>query len=122
LGRGVVESALLQLEEAGRVVRGDFCRRARARVVDKNVLRQIKQRSLAKLRRAIEPAPPEAFRAPALAWQGAAEPSRSPDALERAIDQLQGTPSRLRCWSRRLPAPSAAFLQQIWTVCWQLAS
>jgi ATP-dependent helicase Lhr and Lhr-like helicase len=56
------------------------------------VLRLIKQRSLAKLRKAIEPAPPEAFVRLALAWQGAAEPSRAPDALERALDQLQGTP------------------------------
>jgi ATP-dependent helicase Lhr and Lhr-like helicase len=93
LGRGVVESALVQLEEAGRVVRGEFLPGGHEREwCDKNVLRMIKQRSLAKLRRAIEPAPPEAFARLALAWQGAQEPSRSPDALERAIDQLQGTP------------------------------
>jgi ATP-dependent Lhr-like helicase len=93
LGRGVVESALVQLEEAGRVVRGEFLPGGHEREwCDKNVLRMIKQRSLAKLRRAIEPAPPEAFARLALAWQGANEPSRSPDALERAIDQLQGSP------------------------------
>jgi len=93
LGRGVVEAALAELEDAGRVVRGEFLPNGREREwCDKNVLRQIKQRSLAKLRRAIEPAPPEAFARLALAWQGAAEPSRSPDALERALDQLQGTP------------------------------
>jgi ATP-dependent helicase Lhr and Lhr-like helicase len=93
LGRGVVESALLQLEEAGRVVHGEFLPGGHEREwCDKNVLRLIKQRSLAKLRRAIEPAAPEAFARLALAWQGAYEPSRSPDALERAIDQLQGTP------------------------------
>lgn len=93
LGRGVVESALLQLEEAGRVVRGEFLPGGHEREwCDKNVLRLIKQRSLAKLRKAIEPAPPEAFARLALAWQGAQEPSRSPDALERALDQLQGAP------------------------------
>src|SRR5260221_681211 len=93
LGRGVVESALAQLEEAGRVVRGEFLPSGREREwCDKNVLRLIKQRSLAKLRRAIEPVPPEAFARLALAWQGAQEPSRSPDALDRAIDQLQGSP------------------------------
>jgi len=93
LGRGVVESALLQLEEAGRVVRGEFLPGGHEREwCEKNVLRMIKQRSLAKLRHAIEPAPPEAFARLALAWQGAQEPSRSPDALERALDQLQGTP------------------------------
>lgn len=93
LGRGVVEGALLQLEQAGRVVRGEFLPGGHEREwCDKNVLRLIKQRSLAKLRKAIEPAPPEAFARLALAWQGAEEPSRSPDALERAIDQLQGAP------------------------------
>jgi len=74
----VVESALIQLEEAGRVVRGEFLPGGGEREwCDKNVLRMIKQRSLAKLRRAIEPAPPEAFARLALAWQGAQEPSRS---------------------------------------------
>jgi ATP-dependent Lhr-like helicase len=93
LGRGVVESALVQLEDAGRVVRGEFLPGGHEREwCDKNVLRLIKQRSLAKLRRAIEPAPPEAFARLSLAWQGAQEPSRSPDALDRAIDQLQGAP------------------------------
>jgi len=93
VGRGIIESALLQLEEAGRVVRGEFLPNGTEREwCDKNVLRSIKQRSLAKLRRAIEPVPPEAFARLALAWQGAQEPSRAPDALDRAIDQLQGTP------------------------------
>ncbi len=93
LGRGVVEGALAQLEDAGRVVRGEFLPGGHEREwCDKNVLRLIKQRSLAKLRRAIEPVPPEAFARLALAWQGAQEPSRAPDALERAIDQLQGAP------------------------------
>ncbi|HKY35730.1 MAG TPA: DEAD/DEAH box helicase [Polyangiaceae bacterium] len=93
LGRAVVEAALAQLEQAGRVVHGEFLPQGQEREwCDKNVLRLIKQRSLAKLRKAIEPAPPEAFARLALAWQGTQEPSRSPDALERAIDQLQGTP------------------------------
>jgi ATP-dependent Lhr-like helicase len=91
LGRGVVEAALSQLEQAGRVVRGEFLPGGQEREwCDKNVLRMIKQRSLAKLRKAIEPAPPEAFARLTVGWQGAQEPSRSPDALERAIDQLQG--------------------------------
>jgi ATP-dependent helicase Lhr and Lhr-like helicase len=93
LGRGVVESALVQLEDGGRVVRGEFLPGGHEREwCDKNVLRLIKQRSLAKLRRAIEPAPPEAFARLALGWQGAQEPSRATDALDRAIDQLQGVP------------------------------
>jgi ATP-dependent helicase Lhr and Lhr-like helicase len=93
LGRGVVEAALSELKRAGRVVVGELLPGGREpEWCDKNVLRAIKQRSLAKLRKAIEPAPPEAFARLALAWQGAEEPSRSPDALERALDQLQGAP------------------------------
>ncbi|HEY6080201.1 MAG TPA: DEAD/DEAH box helicase, partial [Polyangiaceae bacterium] len=91
LGKQVIESALAQLEQAGRVVRGQFLPGGHEREwCDKNVLRQIKQRSLAKLRKAIEPAAPEAFARLALAWQGAQQPSRSPSALERAVEQLQG--------------------------------
>ncbi|HEX2869601.1 MAG TPA: DEAD/DEAH box helicase [Polyangiaceae bacterium] len=93
LGRGVIESGLRQLEDAGRVVRGEFLPQGKEREwCDKNVLRLIKQRSLAKLRRAIEPAEPAAFTRLTLAWQGASEPSRAPDALERAVEQLQGAP------------------------------
>lgn len=93
LGRNVVEVALAGLERAGRVVRGEFLPGGHEREwCDKNVLRLIKQRSLAKLRRAIEPAEPEAFARLLLAWQSAREPSRGTAALERAIEQLQGVP------------------------------
>jgi ATP-dependent Lhr-like helicase len=93
LGRSVVEAALGALERAGRVVRGEFMPGGHEREwCDKNVLRQIKQRSLAKLRKAIEPAPPDSFARLAVAWQGVAEPARASDALERALDQLQGAP------------------------------
>ena len=52
---------IAELEQAGRVVRGEFLPGGHEREwCDKNVLRLIKQRSLAKLRKAIEPAPPEA--------------------------------------------------------------
>jgi ATP-dependent Lhr-like helicase len=93
LGRNVVEVALAALERAGRVVRGEFLPGGHEREwCDKNVLRLVKQRSLAKLRRAIEPAEPEAFARLLLAWQGAREPSRGTAALERSLDQLQGVP------------------------------
>ncbi|HET9960584.1 MAG TPA: DEAD/DEAH box helicase, partial [Polyangiaceae bacterium] len=93
LGRSVVDAALAALEQSGRVVRGEFMPGGREREwCDKNVLRMIKQRSLAKLRKAIEPAPPEAYARLSLLWQGAHEPSRASDALDRAIDQLQGAP------------------------------
>jgi ATP-dependent Lhr-like helicase len=111
LGRGVVDSALEQLEEAGRVVRGEFVPGGHEREwCDKNVLRMIKQRSLAKLRKAIEPAPPEAFARLALAWQGASEPSRAPDAIDRALDQLQGTPIAASVLTQEvLPARARGF-------------
>jgi ATP-dependent Lhr-like helicase len=93
LGRSTVETALASLERAGRVVRGEFLPGGQEHEwCDKNVLRLIKQKSLAKLRRAIEPAPHEAYARLMLAWQGAREPSRSSDALDRAVEQLQGVP------------------------------
>jgi ATP-dependent Lhr-like helicase len=93
LGRNTVELAFSALEQAGRVVRGEFLPGGHEREwCDKNVLRLIKQKSLAKLRRAIEPAEPDAYARLLLAWQGAREPSRGSAALERALEQLQGIP------------------------------
>jgi ATP-dependent Lhr-like helicase len=93
LGRGVVEAALARLEAAGRVARGEFLPDGHEHEwCDQNVLRLIKQRSLAKLRRAVEPVPQAAFARLALGWQGAEVPSRAPDALERAVERLQGVP------------------------------
>ncbi len=88
----VVESVLKDLESKGRVVRGSFLRQGNDREwVDDNVLKRLKRRSLATLRKEIEPVDRDQFAAFASAWQGVShQPPRGINALNAAIDQLQG--------------------------------
>ena len=57
-----------------------------------DVLRTLRQRSLARLRKEIEPVEADALGRFAAAWQGAIRRRRGLDALLDAIEQLQGAP------------------------------
>jgi ATP-dependent Lhr-like helicase len=86
-----VRAALDRLEAGGAVVRGEF----RPGGVERewcapDVLRRIRRRSLAALRREIEPVEPEAYARFLPAWQGADRPRGAADALVEAIERLQG--------------------------------
>jgi len=58
----------------------------------RDVLEAIRRKSLAKLRRTIEPAPPAALSRLVLAWQGVTQKRRGRDALRAVIGELQGCP------------------------------
>ena len=58
----------------------------------RDVLDAIRRKSLAKLRRTIEPAPPAALSRLVLAWQGVTQKRRGRDALRAVIGELQGCP------------------------------
>ncbi|MDZ4804314.1 MAG: DEAD/DEAH box helicase, partial [Candidatus Eisenbacteria bacterium] len=93
LGEGVVRSALRPLFDSGRVLEGDFLPGGHDReACDADVLRQIKRRSLARLRAEIEPVDPEVFSRFALDWQAITHPRRGLEGLLTAIEQLQGAP------------------------------
>ncbi|HJL16278.1 MAG TPA: DEAD/DEAH box helicase [Sandaracinaceae bacterium LLY-WYZ-13_1] len=93
LGPGPVRVALERLAERDRVLEGELVPGGRTREwVDVDVLRRIKQRSLAKLRQQIEPVEPEAFARFALGWHGIGRARSGPDALIGVIEQLQGAP------------------------------
>ena len=90
---GVVRLALDRLAEQGRVVEGDFLPGGRSREwCDAGVLRAIKRRSLAKLRREVEPVEPAAFARFLTGWQGVTRPRAGLEALLSAVEQLQGCP------------------------------
>src|SRR5262249_39058946 len=115
LGVAVVEQALRALEMDGRVVDGEFRPGGSGREwIDVEVLRRLRRRSLAALRKEIEPVPPEQLARFGLAWQGVGPPStRRPtlDALLRVVEQLQGVPlpaSALE--SQILPARFAGYV------------
>jgi len=56
------------------------------------VLKALKRRSLAKLRKQVEPVEPAALARFLTDWQGIARPRRGLDALLGAVEQLQGAP------------------------------
>ncbi|MFC3505147.1 DEAD/DEAH box helicase [Micromonospora krabiensis] len=91
LGVAVVEQALRRLAATGRVVSGEFTpESAGAQWCDAEVLRMLRRRSLAALRREIEPVPPRALAAFLPRWQQVGSSARGVEALAAALEQLQG--------------------------------
>ncbi|HKG55998.1 MAG TPA: DEAD/DEAH box helicase [Candidatus Limnocylindrales bacterium] len=99
---GVVEDALGRLLSAGSILRGEFRPDGAEREwCDPEVLRLLRRRSLARLRREVEPVDPAALARFLPAWQGVAAatdvvpPLRGSAGLERlaeVVDQLGGLP------------------------------
>jgi ATP-dependent Lhr-like helicase len=97
---GAVEAGLERLLEAGTILRGEFRPGGAEREwIDPDVLRILRRRSLARLRREVEPVDPAALGRFLPAWHGVAAvgdapaPLRPVAALERlaeVVDQLAG--------------------------------
>ena len=86
-----VRPVLEQLEASGRIVRGEFRPDGVAREwCDDDVLRQLRRRSLAVLRREVEPVAAEALARFLPAWQGVGQRRRGLDGLVEVLGQLQG--------------------------------
>ncbi|WP_456299854.1 ATP-dependent helicase [Nonomuraea corallina] len=99
LGVAVVTDALRRLAVSGRVVNGEFRPGGRGEEwCDAGVLRMLRRRSLARLRKEVEPVSPETLAVFTPAWhgvtagggRGAGGDARAMDALVRAIELLQG--------------------------------
>ncbi|MFI6780915.1 ATP-dependent helicase [Micromonospora sp. NPDC050276] len=91
LGVFVVEQALRRLGATGRVVSGEFTPdSAGAQWCDAEVLRMLRRRSLAALRREIEPVPPRALATFLPRWQQVGSSARGVEALAATVEQLQG--------------------------------
>ncbi|WP_433348398.1 ATP-dependent helicase [Micromonospora sp. CA-111912] len=91
LGVFVVEQALRRLAATGRVVSGEFAPDSvGTQWCDAEVLRMLRRRSLAALRREIEPVPPRALAAFLPRWQQVGASARGVEALAAAVEQLQG--------------------------------
>jgi ATP-dependent Lhr-like helicase len=122
LGVAVVATTLARLEVAGRVVEGEFRPGGSGREwLDAEVLRRLRRRSLAALRKEVEPVGQDALARFLLAWQGigAAGPRRADlDALYRVIEQLQGAAVPASALERqilpaRLPDYNPGLLDQL---------
>jgi len=93
LGVAVVEAALARLRAIGRVTDGEFRPGGRGREwCDTEVLRSVRQRSLAKLRQEVEPVDAAALGRFLVGWHGLSRPRSGLDGLLDVIEQLQGVP------------------------------
>ncbi len=92
LGVAVVDAALARLSASGRVAHGEFRPGGSGlEWCDAEVLRMLRRRSLAKLRKEVEPVPPEALARFLPQWQGlGAQSGRGVDGVLRVVEQLQG--------------------------------
>jgi ATP-dependent Lhr-like helicase len=92
LGVAVVDAALARLSASGRVVHGEFRPGGSGlEWCDAEVLRSLRRRSLAKLRKEVEPVPPTALARFLPQWQGLGSAGgRGIEGLLRAVEQLQG--------------------------------
>ena len=99
LGPAVVDGVLARLAATGRVVRGEFRPGGSgAEWCDAEVLRRLRRRSLARLRREVEPVAADALARFLPAWQGVTGTGaedrtgrwRGAEGVLRAVEQLQG--------------------------------
>ncbi|MDT5025857.1 MAG: ATP-dependent helicase Lhr and Lhr-like helicase, partial [Micromonosporaceae bacterium] len=129
LGVFVVEQALKRLAATGRVTAGEFtpmelvgsgAASLGTEWCDTEILRLLRRRSLAALRREIEPVPPRVLAAFLPRWQQVGASGRGPEAVAAALAQLQGTAIPASAWERLvLPARvadySSAYLDELCT-------
>jgi ATP-dependent Lhr-like helicase len=85
------EALLVRLTRDGRLIEGEFRPGGTEREwIDPDVLRALRRRSLARLRREVEPVEVDALGRFLTSWQGIGVGRRGPEPLLDAIEQLQG--------------------------------
>ena len=93
LGRATAEGMLKDLAASGRLIEGEFRPGGSGREwCDPDVLQSIRRRSLARLRKQVEPVDPAVFGRLLTNWQGVVRRRLGLDALLDAIENLQGAP------------------------------
>ncbi len=93
LGRATAESMLKGLAASGRLLEGEFRPGGSGREwCDPEALNSIRRRSLARLRKQVEPVEPAVFGRLVTSWQGVSRRRLGLDALLDAVESLQGAP------------------------------
>jgi ATP-dependent Lhr-like helicase len=93
LGIAVIHHALERFVERGRLIEGEFRPGGTQREwCENDVLRTIRRRSLAKLRKEAEPVDPPVLARLFTSWQGVTKKRRGLDALLEVVESLQGFP------------------------------
>ncbi len=126
LGSFVVEQALKRLAATGRVAAGEFTPAGvdgapiGTEWCDSEVLRLLRRRSLAALRREIEPVPPRILAAFLPRWQQVGSSARGVEAVAAALEQLQGVALPASAWeplvlAARVADYTPAYLDELCT-------
>ncbi len=93
LGREAVRAEVAALLTEGRLVEGAFLPGGTgAELCDRDVLDVLRRKSLARIRRTIEPVPPRALARFLTEWQGIPRGRRGRDALLAVVGELSGCP------------------------------
>jgi ATP-dependent Lhr-like helicase len=93
LGRANADGILKELSASGRLLEGEFRPAGSGREwCDPDVLQSVRRRSLAKLRKQVEPVDAAVFGRLVTNWQGVVKPRVGLDALLDAVETLQGAP------------------------------
>jgi ATP-dependent Lhr-like helicase len=93
LGRSTAETILRELAASGRLLEGEFRPGGTGREwCDPDTLSSIRRRSLAKIRKQVEPVEPAVLGRLVTTWQGVARRRAGLDALLDTIENLQGAP------------------------------
>ena len=93
LGRSTAEAILKELAGSGRLLEGEFRPGGAGREwCDPDVLQSVRRRSLAKLRKQVEPVDPSVLGRLITGWQGLVRRRAGLDALLDTIETLQGAP------------------------------
>ena len=93
LGRAIAQQLLKELSAAGRLLEGEFRPGGSgSEWCDPDILASVRRRSLAKLRRQVEPVEPHVLVRLLASWQGVIRRRSGLDALLDTIDNLQGVP------------------------------
>ncbi len=127
LPAGLVQDTLRQLSNAGSVLLGEFRPGGSGREwCDPDVLRMLRRRSLARLRREVEPVPAHALARFLPAWHGVGTEHGGFDRLLEAIGQIEGAfipwsiyerdvlPARVRGYQPRLLDELCASGEVVW--------
>ncbi len=112
-----VRRYLETLREEGLVAAGAYTPgRTGQEYCDVEVLQQIHRRTLAILRREVEPVDGTAFARFLLNWQGVGGADRvaTPGTLQRVLAQLQGLPLPAECWEREVLPARVPGYQPLW--------
>ena len=103
LGIAPIQMALTRLMESGRLLEGEFLPGGRGREwCDPHVLKLLKRRSLAKLRKEIAPVEQQALARFLPRWQSMEHPKTGLDGLLDVIEQLQGLALPATVWEQEV--------------------